>query len=89
MVHKSRIAPPSDLRSLLQQGRAGRSHPVQAALKHLVAAVLLAGAFYALPKVFGPAFFHEQLGGAVSAAAAAGGWVRAALVVAFESIPVR
>lgn len=89
MVHRSRIAPPSDLRSLRQEGRASRSRPVQAALKHVVAAVLLAGAFYALPKVFGPAFFHDQLGGAVSAAAAAGEWVRAALVAAFESIPVR
>lgn len=89
MAHRSRIAPPSDLRSLRQQGRAGRSRPVQAALKHVVAAAVLAGTFYALPKVFGPAFFHDQFGGAVSSAAAAGRWARAALVAAFESIPVR
>lgn len=89
MLQKSRIAPPSDLWSLRRQGRAGGPHPIQATLKHVLAAVVLAGAFYALPKIFGPALFHDKFNGAMAGAAIAGEWVRTALVVAFESIPVR
>lgn len=89
MVQRSRIAPPSDVRSLQQQRREGLPHPGRAALKHLAIAVLLAGAAYASPRLFGPGFFHDQLHGAVAFAASAGEWVRTALVAAFQSIPVR
>ena len=89
MTQRSRIGPPSDLRSLRQQGRAGWSCPSRAALKNVAAAVLLAGAFFALPKVVGPNFLHDLLSGGLAAAIAAGDWMRAALAYAFDSIPVR
>jgi hypothetical protein len=51
-------------------------------------AVFFAGAACALPGLVGPGAVRD-LAGAVSLRSAAGGWARAALVAAFESIPVR
>ena len=89
MTQRSRIAPPSDLRSLRQQGRAGWSCPSRAALKNIALAILLAGAFFALPRFVGPNFFPHLLSGALTTVIAAGDWMRAALAYAFDSIPVR
>ena len=89
MVHRSRIASPSDAASLHRQRGKGPARPAQAALKHLAVVLLLAGAVYALPKLLGPSFFHGRLSDAMGFAAAAGEWARAALAVTFESIPMR
>lgn len=88
MIQKSRIAPPSEVQAVRRQRGKRPVHPARAALRHVAVAVL-AGAVYALPKLLGPDFFHDWIGGAMAFAAAAGDWVRTALVVAFESIPVR
>lgn len=89
MIQRSRIAPPSDVRSLRQQRRGSLPHPGRTALMHAALAALLVGALFASPGVFGPGFVQEQLRGAMAFAAAAGEWARAAMVAAFQSIPVR
>jgi hypothetical protein len=89
MVQRSRIASVSDMQALRRQRRGGLSRPAQAAAKHLAAVLLLAGTIYALPQIFGPRFYHNQLNSAMSLASSAGGWVRSGLAVAFQSIPVR
>ncbi len=89
MVQRSRIAPPSDLRSVRQQRRAGPPRPARAAFKHMAAGAVLAGAVYALPALVGPWPPHDARDGARAIAVAAGGWTRAAFVAAFQSIPVR
>ena len=89
MVQRSRIAPESDVRSLGKRRGKAPLRPVQATLRNLVVLVLLVALVYALPKLFGPGFFHDQARGVVAFAAAAGDWARAALSAAFQSIPVR
>lgn len=89
VIQKSRIAPPSEAQAVRRQRGRRPLRPAQAALRHVAVAVLLAGAVYALPKLFGPDFFHDRIVGAMAFGAAAGDWVRTALAIAFESIPVR
>ena len=62
--------------------------PTRAALRHLASLALFAALVYALPKLLGPGFFHDQARGVAAFATATGEWVRAALAAAFRSIPV-
>lgn len=89
MVQRSRIAPMSEAASVRAKKGRGPLRPAQVAAKHVSILVLLACLLYALPKILGPSFLHDRASGLMASAAAAGGWVRATLVVGFESIPVR
>lgn len=89
MVQRSRIASLSDAGSPRRPRGKSQSRPGKAAMKQMAVVLLLAGSFYALPKLLGPGFVHDRLSGALGFAAAAGEWGRSALAVAFESIPVR
>ncbi len=88
MVQRSRIAPESDLRTLGKRRGKAPSRPAQATLRNLAALVLLVALVCALPRLFGPGFFHDQARGVAAFAIAAGDWARAALSAAFQSIPV-
>ena len=89
MVQRSRLAPPSDALSLRRERRGGPPRPARAASRHALLAVFFAGAACALPGLVGPGEVRDLAGAVSASASAAGGWARAALVAAFESIPVR
>lgn len=89
MVQRSRIAPPSDLRSLKKSRGGGSAGRAVAVLKNAAMLVLLVALFFALPKVLGPGFWHDQARGVVAFVYAVGEWLRAALSAAFLGIPMR
>ena len=89
MLQRSRFAPAHDSWSAGKPGGRTWSRPARAALKHAAALALLAGLVWAMPKLLGPGFFHDQARAAIGLAAAVGEWARAALAAAFQSIPVR
>lgn len=89
MVQRSRIAPPSDLRSLKKSRGRGSAGRAVAVLKNAAMLVLLVALFFTLPKILGPGFWHDQARGVVAFLHVAGDWLRAALSVAFLGVPVR
>ena len=90
MNQRSRIAPESEVGFLRARRGKAPSRPDRIALGNAAAlALLVALACAALPAVSGPHFFFDRARDTAAFAVAAGGWARAALAAAFESIPVR
>ncbi len=89
MVQKSRIAPESYVRHVATRGGKAPRRPGRAVVRHVTVLVLVVGSVHAMPALFGPDFFHDRARDVMGFAAAAGGWVRTAVAVLFQSIPVR
>ena len=77
------------MRSLRQGGGKARSRRAVAVLRQVAAFILLAALVYTMPALFGPGFLHGRAREAMGFVLALGDSVRAGMVWAFESIPVR
>lgn len=89
MAQRSRIAPVSEMHALRNGGGTKGLRPAPSALKHGLAALMLAALVYFVPKLLGVDLFQDQGPQLAAHVAAAGEWVRTGLVAAFQSIPGR